>query len=326
MPPKKEHKLSLESRLSAPRFHWNVKWSSGDDAALLDSLKTFSDGNSADNGTFKYAAFTAAAKALKDSHKSSGGAPKTAKSCSRRWGTLKANCLVVQKLRELSGFGWDEMRKIVIASDKVWDDYLEAHPEAKVWRSTPFPLYDDIIVLVDGCHATGEGALHIGYEMSPPWPSTLLDDEDDVFVGEDVLGGNPESESVDEKVSIPVSHTPRVPKHGRAPSVSPTSTGVHKKCSNVKLTGPAAILGVADALESVATSFTAPTSFLDDVPSTPKRRINAIQAVCTDASLSSDERAKVVALFTKDVAIADAYTAISDVSLRSMYIRLELEK
>ncbi|KAG2352214.1 hypothetical protein BDR07DRAFT_1187430, partial [Suillus spraguei] len=112
------------------------KWLSGDDATLLDSLKTFADGNSADNGTFKSAVFTAAAKALKDSHKTSGGALKTAKSCSRHWATVK-----------LSGFGWDETRKIVIASDKVWDDYLEAHPEAKVWHSTPFPLYDDIIVL-----------------------------------------------------------------------------------------------------------------------------------------------------------------------------------
>ncbi|KAG1750960.1 hypothetical protein EDD22DRAFT_981753 [Suillus occidentalis] len=286
-----------DQAVSTRKIPRNAKWLSGDDATLLDSLKTFADGNSADNGTFKSAAFTAAAKALKDSHKTSGGAPKTSKSCSRCWATT---------------------RKIVIASDKVWDDYLEAHPEAKVWRSTPFPLYDDIIVLVDGCHATGDGALHInsvGHEMSPPWPSTLvLDDEDDVFVGEDG-----ESESADEKVSAPISHTPRVAKRGRAPSVSPTSTGVHKKCSHAKLT-------VADALESVATSFTAPTNFLDDVPSTPKRRINAIQAVCTDASLSSDERAKVVALFTKDVAIADAYTAISDVPLRSMYIRLELGK
>ncbi|KAG1720031.1 uncharacterized protein EDB91DRAFT_1065081 [Suillus paluster] len=312
-----------EQAVSTRKIPRNAKWISGDDATLLDSLKTFADGNSADNGTFKSAAFTAAAKALKDSHKTSGGALKTAKSCSCHWATLKANCVVVQKLRELSRFGWDETRKIVIASDKVWDDYLE------VWHLTPFPLYDDIIVLVDGCHATGEGALHInslGYETSPPWPSTLLlDDEDDVFVGEDALGGNHKSESADEKLT-PISHTPCVPKRGHAPSVSPASTGVHQKCSNAKLTGPAAILGVADALESVATSFTAPTSFLDDVPSTPKRRINVIQAVCADASLSSDERAKVVALFTKDVAIADAYTAISDVPLHSMYIRLELGK
>jgi hypothetical protein len=126
--------------------------------------------------------------------------------------------------------------------------------------------------------------------------------------------------------SAPISHTPHVPKHGRAPSVSPTSTGVHKKCSHAKLTGPAAILGVADALKSVATSFTTPTNFLNDVPSTLKCCINAIQAVCTDASLSSDKCAKVVSLFTKDVAIADAYTAISDVPLHSMYICLELGK
>ncbi|KAG1722289.1 uncharacterized protein EDB91DRAFT_1240231 [Suillus paluster] len=234
-----------EQAVSTRKIPQNAKWISGDDATLLDSLKTFADRNLADNGTFK-----SAAKALKDSHKTSGGALKTVKSCSCRWATT---------------------RKIVIASDKVWDDYLEAHPEAKT---------------------------------SPPWPSTLLlDDENDVFIGEDALGGNHESESADEKVLTPISHTPRVPKHGHAPSVSPASTGVHKKCSNAKLTGPAAILGVADALESVATLFTAPTSFLDD-------------AVCADASLSSDECAKVVALFTKDVYVP----------LHSMYIHLELRK
>ncbi|KAG2069932.1 hypothetical protein BDR04DRAFT_1020303 [Suillus decipiens] len=92
----------------------NAKWSSRNDATLIDSLKAFADGNSADNGTFKTVAFTTAAKALKDSHKTSGGALKTAKSCTHHWSTVK-----------LSGFGWDKMRKIVIASDKVWDDYLQ---------------------------------------------------------------------------------------------------------------------------------------------------------------------------------------------------------
>jgi hypothetical protein len=62
-------------------------------------------------------------------------------------------------------------------------------------------------VLVDGCHATGEGALHInsinGYETSPPWPSTLLlDDKDDIFVGEEPLRGNHESESADENEKV----------------------------------------------------------------------------------------------------------------------------
>ncbi|KAG2069750.1 hypothetical protein BDR04DRAFT_1118830 [Suillus decipiens] len=90
--------LSQDQAVSTKKIPWNAKWLSGDDATLLDSLKTFADGNLADNGTFKSAVFTAAAKALKDSHKTSGGAPKTAKSCSCHWATLKANCLIVQKL------------------------------------------------------------------------------------------------------------------------------------------------------------------------------------------------------------------------------------
>ncbi|KAG2030360.1 hypothetical protein BDR03DRAFT_987152 [Suillus americanus] len=123
MPPKnaslsldtKENDFQQESREQtvSSKIPQNAKWISGDDATLLTSLNTFANGNSADNAMFKSAAFTAAAKALKDSHKTSGGAPKTAQSCSRHWSTLKANCLIVQKLRELSGFGWDEMRKIV---------------------------------------------------------------------------------------------------------------------------------------------------------------------------------------------------------------------
>jgi hypothetical protein len=105
MRPKKiEHSLSSDTRepentnLLQPqeqagtttKIPQNAKWSSGDDATLIDSLKAFADGNTADNGTFKTAAFTAAAKALKDSHKVSGGASKTAKSCSRRWSTVSS--------------------------------------------------------------------------------------------------------------------------------------------------------------------------------------------------------------------------------------------
>jgi hypothetical protein len=79
-----------DQAVSTRKIPRNAKWLSGDDATLLDSLKTFADGNSADNGTFKSAVFTAAAKALKDSHKTSGGALKTLKSCLRRWATVSS--------------------------------------------------------------------------------------------------------------------------------------------------------------------------------------------------------------------------------------------
>ena len=36
--------------------------------------------------------------------------------------------------------------------------HLQAHPEAKKWRDTPFPYYNEIQELTDGKHATGERA------------------------------------------------------------------------------------------------------------------------------------------------------------------------
>jgi len=38
---------------------------------------------------------------------------------------LKEIFLIVQKLCELSGFGWDDIQHIVMASDEVWGSYLE---------------------------------------------------------------------------------------------------------------------------------------------------------------------------------------------------------
>jgi hypothetical protein len=38
---------------------------------------------------------------------------------------------------------------------------LQAHPAAAVWRTKPFPLYDEILELVEGRYATGDHALHI---------------------------------------------------------------------------------------------------------------------------------------------------------------------
>jgi Myb/SANT-like DNA-binding domain len=82
-------------------------------------------------------------------------------------------------MRALSGFGWDEENKMVTASDDVWTSYIrvsneftssiqfllilvpQAHPDAAIWRTKPFPLYDEIAGLVEGRYATGEGALHM---------------------------------------------------------------------------------------------------------------------------------------------------------------------
>jgi hypothetical protein len=38
---------------------------------------------------------------------------------------LKQEFDTVKELRSLSGFGWDDERKLVIASPEVWDEYLK---------------------------------------------------------------------------------------------------------------------------------------------------------------------------------------------------------
>ena len=37
---------------------------------------------------------------------------------------LKQEFEIVKELRGLSGFGWDDIKKIVTATDEVWEAYL----------------------------------------------------------------------------------------------------------------------------------------------------------------------------------------------------------
>ncbi|KAF8174430.1 hypothetical protein K438DRAFT_1609487, partial [Mycena galopus ATCC 62051] len=68
---------------------------------------------------------------------------------------IKKNFSEVHAIRGLSGFGWDDGLKLVTATQDVWDRLFEAHPDYRRWQTTPFPLYDDMLFLVDGIIATG---------------------------------------------------------------------------------------------------------------------------------------------------------------------------
>ena len=54
---------------------------------------------------------------------------------------------------------------------------MQVHKKAKMWRTKPFPLYDDILPLVEGRHATGEGAFRV--------PEMRDHDIDDLRYGHD---------------------------------------------------------------------------------------------------------------------------------------------
>ncbi|KAH7905686.1 hypothetical protein BJ138DRAFT_1227753, partial [Hygrophoropsis aurantiaca] len=80
---------------------------------------------------WKACVWVAAAQALAGSEVQSGGAAKKAKGCSDHWSLLKNNCLIVQKLHGLSGFGWDDSRCLVVAPADVWERYIKDHSDAE---------------------------------------------------------------------------------------------------------------------------------------------------------------------------------------------------
>ncbi|KAF8194055.1 hypothetical protein K438DRAFT_1469004, partial [Mycena galopus ATCC 62051] len=107
---------------------------------LVHKLRECKDlGMQSDSG-WKPAVWSACAEVLKDSQ----GAEKTADKCQDHYTNLKGAFNAVRKLRGLSGFGWDDGLKMVTASDEVWELYLATHENARKWRKTRFPLYDDI--------------------------------------------------------------------------------------------------------------------------------------------------------------------------------------
>ncbi|KIM79143.1 hypothetical protein PILCRDRAFT_10571 [Piloderma croceum F 1598] len=250
-------------------------------------------GNQADNA-WKGCVWTATELALRDSELISGGAKKDAKKCNGHWDKLKAEFLAVQHLRGMSGWSWDEARHRVTAPDDIWDAHIAAHSEDKKWCMQSFPLYDDILPLVKGRHATGELAWHIlemhgssaagsdhgdGVEENGPVPQDTTGDEDELISNWSLLP----------------------PPMKRAVTPPPTISVSTTKCVRTsKATGAGAVSDVADALRDIAAQFNADSA--------------------TDLNLTHDQQLKVLHLFRDDIAVADAYLAIDDAELRTEFI------
>ncbi|THU88670.1 hypothetical protein K435DRAFT_679348 [Dendrothele bispora CBS 962.96] len=137
-------------------------WTDTDDEIMIEELKVQkSKGNQAQSG-WKPVAWTAVNDRVNTEGRKKG-LPKTAKKT------------------KVSGFGWDENKKMVVATDEWWEQHLKKHPSDAKWRTTAFPLYDDMFYLVHGIIATGNDTFHAGgtseaTPRSPLAPSPTPDD------------------------------------------------------------------------------------------------------------------------------------------------------
>ncbi|KAF9228057.1 hypothetical protein BS17DRAFT_662743, partial [Gyrodon lividus] len=128
-------------------------WTDKDNKTLVAILCIQDAGNKAGNGWKPSVWTVAAAKLLVEGSKKGG--EKTSTKCSDHWTNLKGQFVAVQNLCGFSGFRWDNSTKMVTAHDDVWKKLKETTAKYYCWCKSPFPLYNDILYLVDGIIATG---------------------------------------------------------------------------------------------------------------------------------------------------------------------------
>ncbi|KAJ7877174.1 hypothetical protein B0H13DRAFT_2668455 [Mycena leptocephala] len=277
------------------------------------------------------------------------GGKKTATKCKDQYQGIKKNFTEVHVIRNLSGFGWDDGLKLVTATQDAWDCLFAAHPDYTRWQTTLFPLYDDMLFLVDGIIATKVGAFHTGApafnasaHMQPTASANISAiSSQNTAVSQSSISTSQSSQLTStlqpsQATSMPV--TPQTPAHQnttfssslstndllasspppmaqkRAASSSPEKPNGrrHRKPRNAEVG-----TDIAAALRDVAGSL--------KVVGSPEACMRAVQQMEDDDKFSDDESATIMRLFTMDSAVAQTYTASKKKSTRTALVRDSVE-
>ncbi|XAR62359.1 hypothetical protein NMG60_11017091 [Bertholletia excelsa] len=107
--------------------------------------------------------------------------------------TLRNLYRAIKNILDQKGFSWDENRKMVTADNKVWDDYIKVHPDARSYRLKTIPYYNDLCVIYKNAITIGKSnisCLDISLDPNTPLlgtgrelqglesPATNVDDEE----------------------------------------------------------------------------------------------------------------------------------------------------
>jgi hypothetical protein len=228
----------------------------------------------------------------------------------------------------------------------------QRNSKKKKWRTTSFPLYDDIGHIVDGTVATGANAFQPGSVNHPPSPAADIDDWldlDNENVGEDLNAGKCSLllyfedhiiiTSIDSQDALPatqattavsqqvVPSTPAPPSHQLARKhsaidVEDAATGysVSSKCK--KVSPNAQGMGqIASAVQNLSNGFSEANA-----NASPARRTHAIKLVQSDGYLGVKEELKVFGIIRCDSSFADTLLAIDSVEKRERFVQYELKQ
>ncbi|KAH9022524.1 hypothetical protein EDB83DRAFT_2320280 [Lactarius deliciosus] len=214
---------------------------------------------------------------------------------------IKQEFETMKELRGLSGFGWDDVKNTVTATDEVWEAYLvpESHKRVKneSYGGVGVPLSQrgvtDILAL--------NQAIAPGPTPKEPGASFFNGDKYDMSEDEDL-------------VKMPAS--PEPPKHKRTKNMDPKT-----KDKKQHVTAGEGMSNVLSSMCNVADSVHAAATAKLNMP-----QVFAIKAIKKDEGLTCSELTSAVECVMGDTEFANTYLAVDDAGVHMFILCHKLEK
>ncbi|KAF5343493.1 hypothetical protein D9758_015656 [Tetrapyrgos nigripes] len=284
-PKKKINADSPQTAKKTPRPR--AVYSVADDKKLMEIfIEQKQEGNGTDNGGWKGKAITVAVAGLAGSEIESGGAPKTDQSIRDHWDYLKTEFHIFKSLVEKSGWGWDDENQCVEASDEQWETLALVDECLASYRGKSFPIYADMLQLLEGALATGIHAYRAGKESN-----TVSDSSSD---GESEKDATPAAKlGSKRKVSALVE------------TLGPKKHGCHDRSGRSSTSS--SLMHMSHAMDNVALAMKDDS---DDLGKKVKKQ--ACELVRGVEGLSLGDKAKLLLLISKDSDFAELLVNTED--------------
>ncbi|KAF7815604.1 L10-interacting MYB domain-containing protein-like isoform X4 [Senna tora] len=180
-----------------------VAWTDAMDRCLTELLvKQVMMGNKLEKN-FKSSAYMSAVSVLNEKF----GLHLTKENIMNRMKSWRKQYGLVKEMLSHGGFEWDDRRKMVVANDSEWNEYIKKHPKARHLRSRCIENYNELGVIVGNEQASGHWSetceRHhptLNYEEHAETPAQILaiedeetshdDDDDDDEESDDMQGSS----------------------------------------------------------------------------------------------------------------------------------------
>nr|XP_027076068.1 uncharacterized protein LOC113699922 [Coffea arabica] len=130
------------------------RWSRPMERLMLEILADEVKLGNRPNNSFKSSSFTRVVDAMKDKF----GVTCSVDHVENHLRTVRSSWSTIVKIREKSGFGWDDTLKMITASPSVYHAYIQKNPGHDKYIQNKIKLYDEMAVVVGKDLATGSFA------------------------------------------------------------------------------------------------------------------------------------------------------------------------